>query len=60
MSASEVTVDLDVTRGALTSRHSLWRVSIESCFLIGLALWSKSGLGANLLAECVNLTEIKD
>ena len=44
--------------GALTSRCALCHVSMESCFLIGLA--SRKKVGANELAECVNLTEIMD
>ena len=43
---------------ALTSRCALCHVSIESFFLIGLALHKK--MRANELAECVNLAEIMD
>ena len=38
------------------SRCTLCHVSMESCFLIGLASGKK--VRANELAECVNLTEI--
>ena len=40
------------------SRCAFCHVSMESLFLIGLA--SRKKVGANELAECVNLTEIMD
>ena len=40
------------------SGRALCHVSMESFFLIGLA--SRKKVRANVLAECVNLTEIMD